>query len=96
MAKIKRVFDQYTASGGVQVVDGIIIPSRGKNDLPDLQSRFALLPSDVFLTAYLKTGSTWLQKIVKLIRNNGIEDGRNVDQALPLLELLTPEETEVL
>ena len=102
MAKIhpvKRAFDQYTASGGlqVQIVDEIIIPGRGKKDfVTDLQSRFALRPSDVFLTSYPKTGSTWLQQTVKLIRNNGVEDGRNVDQAVPLLEYLTPEETEVL
>ena len=93
----KRAFDLYIASGGPQgeIVDGVLIPSGGRKDLRDLQSRFALRPSDVFLTSYPKTGSTWLLQTVKLIRNKGVEDGRDVDQAIPLLEYLTPEETEV-
>lgn len=98
---VKRAFDQYTASGGVQVniVDGVVLPHNGEGqqvNITDLQSRFALRPSDVILSSYPKTGSTWLQQTVKLIRNNGVEDGRNVDQAVPLLEYLTPEDTEAM
>ena len=94
---IKRAYDQYAAAGKPQleIVDGISFLSRGGEDVKDLLSNFYTCPSDVFLSSYPKTGTTWLMQIVKLIRNDGVEDGREVDQVIPMLELLTPEEAEV-
>ena len=42
-----------------------------------------------------KSGTTWLQQIVKLIRNNGREDGVKIVDASPWLEALKPSENNV-
>ena len=51
---------------------------------------------DVFVATYPKCGTTWMQQIVKLIWNNGVEDNRDVDEALPWTELMTIEEIGVI
>ena len=51
---------------------------------------------DVFVATYPKCGTTWMQQIVKLIWNNGIEDNRDVAEALPWIELMTIEEIDVI
>ena len=51
---------------------------------------------DVFVATYPKCGTTWMQQIVKLIWNNGVEDNRDVDEVLPWIELMTIEEINVV
>lgn len=47
---------------------------------------FKLRADDVFIDTYPKSGTTWMQQIVKLICNDGQDDGRKVDDAIPWLE----------
>ena len=83
-----RALEQYTAAGTLQLemVEGIpfIMTSGGKENVKDLRSRFSLRPSDVFLIGFPKTGSTWLMHTVYRIRNNGVEDGRDANEAIPI------------
>ena len=52
-------------------------------------ANFPLQPDDVFIVTYPKSGTTWTQQIVRLIRNNGIEDtsGINIGIAIPWIEV---------
>ena len=59
------------------------------------KSSFAAREGDVFVVTFRKCGTTWMQQIVKLIRNRGREDGVDVDGAFPWLELMSPEEADV-
>ena len=51
---------------------------------------------DVVLVGYPKSGTTWMQQTVKLFSSNGVESGVDVDAALPWIEMMTPEEVEVI
>ena len=50
---------------------------------------------DVFICTFPKSGTTWMQSIIKLIRNNGVDDGRDVDIVSPWIDVMTPKEVEV-
>ena len=49
---------------------------------------FQLHPDDVWVVSYPKSGTTWMQQIVRLIRNNGVQDDIQIDRAVPWLEAL--------
>ena len=55
-----------------------------------------LRPSDVFVATYPKCGTTWMQQIVKLIVNNGVETGVDVDEFCPWVVYMTMEEIEAM
>ena len=42
---------------------------------------FSIRESDVFVSTHPKCGTTWMQQIVKLVWNNGIEHGHDIDEA---------------
>ena len=70
-------------------------PGVKQQNFDDLRSKFITRSDDVFVVAYPKSGTTWTQQIVKLVRNNGVEDGKNLDEAIPWLDMMTLKETEV-
>lgn len=41
----------------------------------DELARIELRPEDLFIVTYPKSGTTWMQQIVKLIRTKGADDG---------------------
>ena len=55
-----------------------------------------LRPSDVFVATYPKCGTTWMQQIVKLIVNNGVETGMDLDEFCPWVIYMTMEEIEAM
>ena len=59
------------------------------------ESHFTVREGDVFIATFPRSGTTWTQHIVKLIRNSGREDGIDVDVALPWIEMMSPEEADV-
>ena len=75
---------------GMRLPDGI-----SAEKIKDIVQKFSIRPNDVFVATYPKCGTTWMQQIVKLVWNNGIEDGRDIDEALPWIESMSLEETEV-
>ena len=66
---------------GISLPDFITLTPQ---ELDELKS-FPLRPDDVFIVTYPKSGTTWAQQIVKLIRSNGKDDGRTIDVAIPWL-----------
>ena len=55
-----------------------------------------LRPSDVFVDTYPKCGTTWMQQIVKLIVNSGVETGMDIDEFCPWMIHMTMEEIEAM
>ena len=66
--------------------DGLTLPDSVSSErLKELKS-FQLYPDDVWVVSYPKCGTTWMQQIVKLIRNNGQQDDIKIRLSLPWLE----------
>ena len=60
-------------------------PSIPENRLDELAT-FPLRPNDLFIVTFPKSGTTWTQQIVKLIKGNGIEDDIPLSHCIPWLE----------
>ena len=57
---------------------------------------FRLRRDDVFIVSFPKSGSTWTQQIVKLLRNGGQPDDIKIDRAILWLEILDSDFGKVL
>ena len=76
-------FANYKAN----IIDGVPFPPFvDKQSFDELREMFKLQPDDLFVVTYPKSGTTWLQQIVKLIKNGGVEGGRRCDDVVPWLE----------
>lgn len=67
-------------------VNGMEVPKVVTQEQVDIVKGLKLYPDDVWVVAYPKAGTTWLQQIVKLIRTNGVDDGRKSSEAVPWIE----------
>ena len=47
---------------------------------------FMLYDDDVWIVSYPKSGTTWTQQIVKLLRGNGVQDDERIIHSVPFLE----------
>ena len=56
-------------------INGIPMNLLMKQQKVDELVNFELRSDDVFIVSYPKTGTTWMQQIVKLILANGVDDG---------------------
>ena len=61
----------------------------------EMRRSFVAKPSDVFIVSYPKSGTTWMQHIVSLIKNNGVDDGEDLDDKWLWMDIFTQEEVEV-
>ena len=76
----------------LNVINGVPFPPFITQERMDALRDFLLRPDDLFIVTYPKSGTTWMQQIVKLIRANGVEHGERVDSAIPWVEKLESEE----
>ena len=70
---------------GDNILNGIVLPDFITQQRLDELKSFPLRPDDLFIVTYPKSGTTWTQQIVKLIRSNGKDDCKTVDVAIPWL-----------
>ena len=66
--------------------NGIQVPKFVTQEEVDKLKDVELYPDDVWVVTYPKCGTTWTQQIVRLIRNKGIPDEKNISFAVPWLE----------
>ena len=77
-------------------INGIrLIPGAKAENVRALQSRLVMRADDVVVASYPKSGTTWIMQIVKLIRNNGVESGQDVEDAFAFVDAMTLAEAEV-
>ena len=78
-------------------VEGILLPfGVTAEHVIKQRDNLILRPSDVFVATYPKCGTTWMQQIVKLIVNNGVETGMDLDEFCPWMIHMTMEEIEAM
>ncbi|XP_003383429.1 PREDICTED: amine sulfotransferase-like [Amphimedon queenslandica] len=78
-----------------EYIDGVLLPTLIKpGDVVALRQELKLRETDVFVATFPKCGTTWTQQIVKLIWSGGREDGRDVDEALPWIDVTKPHELD--
>lgn len=72
----------------MHVINGIILPKFIVQEELERLQRVPLREDDVWVVAYPKSGMTWTEHILTLVRNGGKEDSRNVNEAVPWLEAI--------
>ena len=70
-------------------------PGAKAKNVEELCDKVKLLPDDIVVACYPKSGTTWTQNIVKLIRSRGVEDGKDLEEVSPWVDMMTLEEVEV-
>jgi hypothetical protein len=73
----------------VNVVDGLPVPKLILQEKVDQLKTMKLYPDDVWIVSYPKCGTTWMQQIVRLIRNDGMCEDRIIVEAVPWPEAST-------
>ncbi len=68
------------------VVNGVVFPTSISQQRMDDLATFKLRCGDVFIVTYPKSGTTWMQQIVKLICSGGKDDGKTLPESIPWLE----------
>ena len=71
----------------MNMVNGIRIPILRQEDVDKIK-HIQLFEDDVWVASYPKSGSTWMQQIVKLIKNKGEPSDEKVSISVPWLEAL--------
>ncbi|MEM7114402.1 MAG: sulfotransferase domain-containing protein [Chloroflexota bacterium] len=57
-----------------------------QKEVDDIQQNFVVWPNDVYVVAYPKSGTTWMEQIVHLLTNNGEQGDKVLSEAVPWLE----------
>ena len=69
------------------VNNGIVYPPMlDQKCVDNLIQNWKPLPEDVYVVGYMRSGTTWTQQILKLIRNNGVDDGVELHISTPWVE----------
>ena len=69
------------------IVNGFPIPySFDKDKIMELMADFTVLPDDLFVVGYPKSGTTWVQRIMTLIRQGGEESTAPIRNLIPFLD----------
>lgn len=71
----------------MEKVNGVSLPRMSPERWEELKT-FPLRHDDLFIVTYPKSGTTWMQQIVKLLRNGGRGDEVPLDRSIPWLEML--------
>ena len=84
----ERAKQLLAKSGGsyLHTVNGLLVPVFVQQETVDELKELQLYPDDVWVVSYPKSGTTWMQQIVRLIRNNGVQDDVKINVAIPWLE----------
>ena len=75
--------------------NGVVLPRLTPERWEQLK-HFPLRSDDVFIATYPKCGTTWVQQMVKLLRNGGQGDSVKLDRSIPWLEILESDMGKIL
>ena len=64
--------------------------------IAEQRDRCVIRPDDVFIATYPKSGTAWVQQILKLAANNGVEPNIDIDVFAPWHEHMSLEEMDAM
>ena len=65
---------------------GLVVPPFTTQDMVEELREMPLREGDVFVVTFPKSGTTWMQQILKLIHGKGEDNDRRIVDAAPWLE----------
>ena len=77
----------------LKLYKGLLVPPFVSEDWLEEMESFELCSDDVWIVSYPKSGTTWVQQIVKLLQNGCKDDGRKIDQAIPFVDMISKDPT---
>lgn len=75
-----------SVEGPFHLIQGVQAPQFVLQEEVDKLKDLQLYPDDVWVVSYPKSGTTWVQQIIRLIRSSGVQDDVKIDFAVPWLE----------
>ena len=69
-----------------KLASGLLVPPFTTQELIDELRKMSLRKDDVFVVTFPKSGTTWMQQVVKLIHRNGEDNNEVIVKAAPWLE----------
>ena len=67
-------------------LDGLPVMTYITKEKMEPLKHIELYPDDIFICSYPKSGTTWVQQIVKLLLNDGVDDHQNIHKSIPYIE----------
>lgn len=64
----------------------VIAPFQSVQWISDMKSKVSVRPDDIWIVTYPKSGTTWTQQIVRLMKGGGTCDGTKINYAAPWVE----------
>lgn len=64
----------------------IIAPFQSVEWISEMKSKVSVRPDDIWIVTYPKSGTTWAQQIVRLLKEGGKCDGTKINYAAPWVE----------
>ena len=74
---------------------GLLVPRFVSEEWMEELNSFELCSDDVWVVSYPKSGTTWVQQIVKLLRSGGKDDGRKITDAIPFVDMVNKDHYQV-
>ena len=69
-----------------KLISGLLVPPFTTQEMVDELRTMSVREDDVFVVTFPKSGTTWMQQIVKLIHGNGEDNNEVIVKAAPWLE----------
>lgn len=67
---------------------GLLVPPYVSEEWMEELNSFELCSDDVWVVSYPKSGTTWVQQILKLLHSGGKDDGRMITDAIPFIDMV--------
>ena len=67
---------------------GLLVPPFVSEEWMEELNSFELCSDDVWVVSYPKSGTTWVQQVVKLLRSGGKDDGRKITDVIPFVDMV--------
>ena len=93
----RQLLRKYGALNQREYLEPALPLPRGvlSDNVKQVIQKMTVCSGDIFICTYPKSGTTWMQAIVKLLMNDGVEDGKDIDVVSPYVDIVRPSDIKV-